>query len=66
MKSEVEQGYFWCIPYKTVQILQYYCRKSNLQENPADLSNSTYEAQNFVLLATLAFNIGNSYSIPEC
>jgi hypothetical protein len=28
MKSELEQGYFWCIPYKTVQILQYYCRKS--------------------------------------
>jgi hypothetical protein len=25
-----------------------------VQEKPADLSNSTYEAQNFVLLATLA------------
>jgi hypothetical protein len=50
INSEVEQGYFGCIPYKMVQIL---ITAVKVQRKPADLSNSTYEAQNFVLLATL-------------
>jgi hypothetical protein len=48
---QVEQGYFWCIPYKMAVTQQYYSRK-NTRKN-CWLVKQYVQSSNFVLLTTL-------------